>query len=294
MNSRRLWVVGLVLAVPVLIGIGMVVGAGESSGGVLTGRKVGLVRINDVIVSSEHTVELLREFARDDMIAGVVLRLNSPGGAVAPTQEIHREIARFKACGKPIVTSMESVAASGAFYIACATDRVFANPGTITGSIGVIIRLSRFGKLLDKVGIEMESVKSGRFKDIGAPERAMSPEERAVFQALIDDTYEQFLDDASVGLGMTPDSLRPLADGRIYSGRQALSLGLVDTLGGLEEAVQFLRDTLGLAGDAKVYERKPREPFWWFLLPEEIQRVAPRMLERAVFPEGIYYLYEGG
>jgi protease-4 len=255
---------------------------------------VGLVRIDDIIISSERSVEQLREYRDDSRVAGVVLRLDSPGGAVAPSQEIYREVLRFRSSGKPIVASMGSVAASGAYYVACAADCIFASPGTITGSIGVLLRLSRWYRLFGKIGIETETIKSGKYKDIGSPAREMTPEERRHLQGLIDDTYEQFVTDVAAGRAREADSVRALADGRVYTGRQALAVGLVDTLGGLQDAVQYVRDRTGLPAKAKVCERRARRPFWWDLASLDLLRRGAATVERTLYPAGIYYLYADG
>jgi len=289
------WLVLSLVLLPLAVGALLLLLDRVTDGAVFAGsRTVGLVRVEDVILSSERTISLLREYRDDSQIAGVVLRLESPGGAVAPSQEIYREVMRFRESGKPIVASMGSVAASGAYYIACAADRIFASPGTITGSIGVILRLSRWYRLFGKIGIEMETLKTGKYKDVGSPDREMTPEERRYLQGVIDDTYEQFVADVAAGRARQADSVRALADGRVYTGRQALAVGLVDTLGGLQDAVQYVRDRTGLPDKAKVHERRPRRPFWWDMIPADLLRRSAETVERTLYPAGIYYLYADG
>jgi protease-4 len=278
---------------PIAVGA-VLLGIDRAAGGALFGerRLVGLIRVDDVIYSSERCAKQLKQLADDPQVAGVVLRLNSPGGAVAPSQEIYQAVLRFRQSGKPLVASMDNVAASGAYYVASAADRVFANPGSITGSIGVIMRLSRIRKLFDKVGLEMETIKTGEFKDIGSPHRDMTARERQLLQDLIGDTYEQFIADVASGRGMEVDSVRALADGRVFTGRQALQVGLVDTLGGLEDALQYVRETAGLSADAEVYEKRSRVPSWLDLIPEDLLGGAKGLLGRELVPGGIYYLTE--
>ncbi|WP_287130088.1 signal peptide peptidase SppA [Candidatus Cyanaurora vandensis] len=182
----------------------------------------------------------LLEIVADDQIKGVLLRIDSPGGTVGTSQEVYNALGQVRA-QKPVVVSMGDVAASGGYYIACGADRIFANPGTLTGSIGVILSGYNAAKLLGTLGVEPQVVKSGPYKDILSINRALTPSERTLLQALIGDTYEQFLQAVAKGRNLPLNALRPLADGRIYTGRQAQRLGLVDELGGLTEAKAHLR-----------------------------------------------------
>jgi protease IV len=197
MTPRQKTILILLLCAPVMIGLALI--ALENSHSVrnpvfaeMQSKKIGLVRIVDIIYSSENYVWQLEELRKDKSIGGVLLRIESPGGAVAPSQEIYKEILRYRQDDKPLVVSMGNVAASGGYYIACPAMKIFANPGTLTGSIGVIFRFPQYYKLLDKVGIKMETIKAGRNKDIGSPHREMTKEERTLLQGLIDDTHEQF------------------------------------------------------------------------------------------------------
>ncbi len=179
--------------------------------------------------------------AEEDSIKGVLLRIDSPGGTVGASQEVYNAVLALRK-KKPVVVSMGDTAASGGYYIACAADRILANPGTLTGSIGVIISGFNASKLLNTVGLEPQVIKSGKYKDILSFNRALTPEERVLLQALIQDTYEQFVGAVATGRNMTTAQIRPLADGRIYTGRQAEKLGLVDQLGGLTEAKATLKE----------------------------------------------------
>jgi protease-4 len=289
-RKHRWLVVGLLLT-PVAIGaLMLLVDAAGGAGDLLPStRKVAIVRIDDVIISSESVVEQLRDYADDGDIAGVVLRINSPGGAVAPSQEIYRAVLRFREGSKPIVASMENLAASGGYYVASAASRIFANPGTITGSIGVVLPLSHFYRLFDKLGIDFETLKAGRYKDIGSPNRKMTSEERRLLQGVLDDTHRQFVEDVCAGRGMNCDSLRAIAEGQVFTGRQALALRLVDTLGGLDDAVSYVKQITGLPRKAETCEKRAN-PAWWDLLPAGLARTVGAF-RATLYPGGIYYLY---
>jgi len=197
---------------------------------------VGVLALEEEIVGSLWATTALDQFQDDDNIKAVVLRINSPGGAVAPCQEIHRAV---RALTKPVVVSMGSVAASGGLYVAAGGDLIMANPGTVTGSIGVILQSLEVAEALDKVGLKSQTIKSGPFKDIGSPFREMRPEEKGLLQALVEEVYGQFLEDLAAGRPrLTPEEVRRLADGRIFSGAEAARLGLVDELGGFEDAAR--------------------------------------------------------
>lgn len=210
---------------------------GSSSGGsaLLGGGAVGVVEISGVIIDSKKTLAKLDRLAENDRVKAIVIRLNSPGGAVAPSQEIYQAIKNSK---KPVVASMGSVAASGAYYIACGAQKIFANAGTLTGSIGVIMEFANLQKLYDWAKIQRYAIKTGKFKNIGAEYREMTPEEKGLLQDLVDDVLSQFRGVVSDGRGLSADQVRKVADGRIFSGAQAQALKLVDELGSIQDAIQ--------------------------------------------------------
>jgi protease-4 len=221
------------------------------------GPKVAVVEIEGIIVDGAAAVRELREHADNPSIKAVVLRVNSPGGVVAPTQEIFSAIQRTRKAGKPVVASLGAVAASGGYYVAVAADRIYANPGTLTGSIGVVMQLANLEGLLKKVGVDYVVVKAGAYKDVGNFARTMSPEERKMLQALLDDVYSQFVEAVSEGRGLEKKDVLAFAEGRIYSGQQALALKMVDELGGFEEAVEAAGKLANISGRPKlVYPRK--------------------------------------
>jgi protease-4 len=227
-------------------------------GGLPGGGKVAVVEIEGIIGvglergDADAIVRQLGEYRDNPSVAAVVLRVNSPGGVVAPTQEIFAAVERVRAAGKPVVASLGSVAASGGYYVAVAANRIYASPGTLTGSIGVVMQLANVEGLMKKVGIEYVVVKSGTFKDIGNFARAMKPEERQVLQALLDDVYGQFVKAVAERRGLDEKTVLGFADGRIYSGQQARGLKMVDELGGLEDAIESAAKLANIAGKPRV------------------------------------------
>jgi len=221
------------------------------------GPKVAVVEIEGIIVDGSAAVRELREHAENPAIKAIVLRINSPGGVVAPTQEIFTAIQRARKAGKPVVASLGAVAASGGYYVATAADRIYANPGTLTGSIGVVMQMANLEGLLKKVGVEYVVVKAGAYKDVGNFARTMSPEERKMLQTLLDDVYSQFVDAVAEGRGLERTEVLAFAEGRIYSGQQALALKMVDEMGGFEDAVEAAGKLANIPGRPKlVYPRK--------------------------------------
>ena len=221
------------------------------------GPRVAVVEIEGIIVDGATAVRELREHADNPAVKAVILRINSPGGVVAPTQEIFAAIQRVRKGGKPVIASLGAVAASGGYYVATAADRIYANPGTLTGSIGVVMQMANIEGLLKKVGVDYVVVKSGSYKDIGNFARTMTPEERKILQALLDDVYSQFVDAVAEGRGLDRKEVLAFADGRIYSGQQAQALKMVDDLGGLEDAVEAAGKLANISGRPKlIYPRK--------------------------------------
>ncbi len=200
------------------------------------GDKVAVLPITGLIIDSEATIEQLKKFSKDDSVKAIVLRLNTPGGGVGPSQEIFEEVRKVGG-KKVVVASMGALAASGGFLIACASDKIYANPGTITGSIGVIMNFVNVRDLIEKIGVKGIVIKSGDFKDIGSPLREMRPEERKLLQSVIDNVYSQFVNTVAERRNISRDDILAIADGRIFSGEQAKNLGLVDNLGNLEDAI---------------------------------------------------------
>jgi protease IV len=257
----------------------------------LQSKKIGLVEVADVIYSSDEYVRQLRALREDDGIAGVLLRVDSPGGAVAPSQEIYEEVMKFRDSKKPVVVSMGNLAASGGYYISSPAFKIFANPGSVTGSIGVIMSFPHYYKLLSKIGVDIEVLKAGEYKDVGNPNRTMKPKEKAYLQSMLDDIHSQFIEDVSFARGIDEDSLIPIADGRIFTGRQAIDVGLIDTLGSYEDAVSYIKDYLKVPQKSTLVEKKPPQSWLKRLLYEEVFDKIP-LLRRAVSPAGSYFLFD--
>jgi protease-4 len=196
----------------------------------------------------------LREARDDESIRAVVLRINSPGGSAPASQEVGEEIKRLRQSGKPVVTSMGDVAASGGYWLAAVTDKIYANPATLTGSIGVYIPYTNWEELFKKIGVHSEKIKSGPYKDILSPDRSLTAEERAIIQTMVDDLYEQFITVVAEGRHLDKETVRKLADGRIYTGNQAKTVGLVDELGNLYDALDAARQLAGIHGKASIKE----------------------------------------
>jgi len=224
------------------------------------GGRVGVVEIKGPIVESDEAVEQLHDFLEDDAIQAVVVRVDSPGGSVAPSQEIHAEVRRL-AEKKHVVVSMGGVAASGGYYLAAPADKIFANPGTLTGSIGVISQIPNVAEISDKLGFRMNVVKSGPAKDSGNPFRAFTEEDRAIFQAMVDKVYEQFVQAVAEGRELPEERVRAIADGRVLTGQEALELGLIDEIGNFHDAVRAAADLAGIEGRPHLVYPPKKRPF---------------------------------
>lgn len=233
-----------------------------------SGSRIGVVLIRGVILDSKGPVEQIKKFRKDERVKALIVRIDSPGGSTAASQEIHREILRTLP-KKKIVVSMGNIAASGGYYIAAAADKIVANPGTLTGSIGVIMQFSNLKELLHKIGVGMEVVKSGSFKDIGSPLRDMKPEERQLLEGVIKNVHRQFIEAVAQGRRLPKERVAQIADGRIFSGEQAKTLGLVDELGSFEDAVELVKKMVGLSGEVKLVQaEKKKFSIWEFLFSE--------------------------
>ena len=231
---------------------------GEQGWGSGLGPKIGVVELTGTITDSKDLVGQLHELRKDDSIKAIVLRIDSPGGAVAPSQEIYRAVLRTKKT-KKVVCSMGTVAASGGFYVASACDKIYASKGTITGSIGVISEFPQVSQLMALAKVDVDTIKSGAMKDSGSPLREMTEPERKFFQGFVNGVYEQFLDDVSAARKIPKETLRPLADGRILTGQEALEHHLIDELGNLEDAIEGAGKLAGASGEpVPVFQKKPR------------------------------------
>jgi len=255
------------------------------------GDKIGVIEVYGVIADSRKIIEQLHDFRDNDNIKALVLRIDSPGGGVGPSQEVHDEVKAVDAV-KPVVVSMGSVAASGGYYIAAAAREIVANPGTITGSIGVIMEFANFQELLEKIGLSSVVVKSGEFKDIGSPTREMTATEREILQNLIDDVHSQFVASVAEGRQMDEASVSSIADGRIFSGRRAMEMGLVDKMGNLEVAIQRAAKLAGIDGEPNVVYPPNEKPGLIDLFIEEtLNRLQFALQKQRTV--GLQYLWPG-
>jgi len=245
--------------------------------------EIALVRIQGMLMDSQNIVRQLSNYRHNPNVRGIVLRIDSPGGAVAPAQEIYNEIMKLKADHKTVYASMGTVAASGGYYIACAANYVLANPGTLTGSIAAVMAFSNIEELTDKIGIKPIIIKSGKYKDVGSPLRGMKPEERKLLQSVVDDVHQQFVQAVAKGRGLPVSEVNEIADGRIMTGQQALTLKLVDEMGGLEKTIELLAKKIGVEGRPKVIEEKEKTPFFDWLLQSSL----PSRLAATLMPASL-------
>lgn len=263
---------GMVYAVARFGGAGTVGGPGPYEEVLLQGEgldKIAVIDVEGQIVENgdpttqavaQELVAQLRQAGEDPFVRAVILRVNSPGGSVVASDEIYNQVLDLKRAGKPVVASFGEVAASGGYYVSAGASRIVSDPSSFTGSIGVILVLLNLEEAAGNLGIEPVVVKSGRLKDIGSPFRDLTEEERGIFQAMIDESYERFVDVVAEGRHLPESEVRELATGQPYTGQQALDAGLVDTLGGFDRAVQVAERLADIEG-ASVVEYQPRITF---------------------------------
>ena len=272
-------VLGILAGVGLVLGIAMIIvlKVFTPSSNLSFSSKIGVIPIEGAILDSQAITEQLGRFRKDKGIKAIILRINSPGGAVGPTQEIYREVLRTMET-KKVVASLGGVAASGGYYIAAAAKQIVANPGTITGSIGVIMEFVRFEELLNKIGIKLEVLKSGEFKDIGSPHRELTARDKELISALIADIQKQFVEAVASGRNLSIEKTREIADGRIFSGAQAKELGLVDVLGNFQDAVELAKNMATIRGDVTlVYPKKSKLDLWDLFLGSAADSIAKRI-----------------
>jgi protease-4 len=249
------------------------------------GDRIALIRIEGLITDSKEATEDIKEYVKNPSIKAIVLRIDSPGGAVGPAQEIYEEV-RKAAVKKKVIVSMGSVAASGGYYIASPATKIIANPGTLTGSIGVIMEIPNISGLMDKLGIKTEVVKSGRHKDIASIFRGIGKEEREILQGVLDNVHSQFIKAVAEGRNMLPSDVEKIADGRVFTGEQALKEGLIDELGDLEDAVQAAAKLSGIKGEPAIVSKKER-----FSLIDLIREGVPKELTNITPSVKLKFLY---
>jgi len=250
------------------------------------GEKVGVVEVKGVIADAKETVLQLKRFRQNDDVKAIVLRIDSPGGGVGPSQEIYAEVKRTTRTKKVV---MGAIAASGGYYVAAAADHVVANPGTITGSIGVLMEFTNLEELFKKIGLSAVVLKSGKYKDTGSPLRKMTPEERDLLQKFIDNVHQQFVTAVAEGRKMSEESVRAIADGRILSGEQAQKLGLLDSLGNMEDAIAIAAELGGIKGEPSVvYAEEKKFSMLELILGSKLAGALDRITGAALYSGYLY------
>lgn len=295
MRNRWLWLGVGIAAITValffvaVLTIASLVGDEKSLVG---GTGVGLVEVKGMIIDSQATVKQLHDFAKADNVKAVVVRIDSPGGIVGPSQEISAEVKKL-AARKNVVVSMGSVAASGGYYVAAPASVIYANPGTITGSIGVLMKFSNLEGLMGKIGMKALTLKTGKFKDVGSPARTMTDEEKEMLQGVIDSTHGQFVRAVAEGRKLSPEAVRQIADGRIFTGEQALSLKLIDKIGTLQDAIEEAGRLGGIKGEPQVIRPpKKKNPLLDLLVEQSSAKIGDLVRQEKGF--SLNYEMEGG
>ena len=255
------------------------------------GEKVGIIEIKGIIADSKNVIHNIKRFREDNSVKAIVIRIDSPGGAVGPSQEIFREI-RKTSKSKKVVASMGAIAASGGYYVAAGTDGIVANPGTITGSIGVIMGFTNYQQLLSKIGLVPVVIKSGKYKDIGSPVRKMKPAENKILKDFARKIHRQFIQDIVEGRTMDRAKVESLADGRIFTGEESKELGLVDRIGNFEDAVEWAGRLGGIKGKiSTVYAQEKKFPFLKYITNSSAKALLNRITDPSLSAN---YLYTPG
>jgi len=254
--------------------------------------RIGVVPVKGVIIDPKPVNDVLEKFGKDDSIKAVVLRIDTPGGGVGPSQEIYEKVQWLRK-KKTVVASMGSMATSGGYYVACGAEKIIANPGSLTGSIGVIMHFTNVEDLFKKVGLRSSVIKSGKYKDAGSTFRDMTNEERDLLKALIDDVHEQFVEVVSANRALDKETVKGFADGRIFTGRQAMGLKLVDELGDLDHAAGVAATMAKLEGKPElVYPKEERRSVWRYMMEEMVSVLKREMVETVVETgPGLSYIY---
>lgn len=300
MAQKRHLVIGAIIVVLFLLALGffaMMFISLASGGGELEfaglGGNVGIVEAFGVLDEpmGRRVIENLESWIDAGNIKAIVLHVNSPGGGAAISQEVYDAVNRARDT-KPVVVSMASVAASGGYYISCPADMIVANPGTLTGSIGVIMQIYTAEGLMEKIGLDLQTVKSGDLKDAGNMSRNLTDEERLMLQSVVMDTHEQFVAAVTEGRGLEEDDVRRLADGSIYTGHQAYNYGLVDTLGGLNEAIELAAELADIRGEPKVVRPYKRKEVSLFDLMGSLFSGVTQAVNRSQSGPQLMYLYQ--
>ena len=272
MSTTTKWILGVVVALVVFFGLFMLLVltwlfSDENEATVSTsGEKIAVVELRETIMTSEDVVRQFKKYRDNRSIRAIVFRVDSPGGGVVASQEIYEEVKKTCDAGKPVVVSMGAMAASGGYYVSCPATCIVANPGTLTGSIGVIMQFVQVTDLMKKIGIDETTIKTGALKDAGSPFRKVTPRDKKYFDDLVMDVYDQFVDAVAEAREMDRAFVVRNADGRVFTGRQAYDLGFVDTLGTMEDAVSIAASLAGIKGKPAVVKEVRRAPLFERLL----------------------------
>lgn len=294
MSRKTIIVLVVVAAVLLTVMLGLflafaIVGSASDVSGLKTwGKGLGHIEIEGTIVDATETVRQLKALEHNSQVKGILIRVNSPGGVVTPSHEIYEEIRRIRDDGMPIIVSMGTLAASGGYYVSAPATKIVANPQTLTGSIGVIMEFPMLKGVMDKIGVKVEVVKSRVHKDIGSPFRDMTDQDRELLQDVVTDAYDQFVTIVSTERKIPEDSVRAFADGRIMTGRQALALGLVDTLGTFEDAKRIAASVCGIEGEPRLIRPSRRLKSWML---EMLEGTAEGLFGGFGFPRLRYIYY---
>ncbi len=291
MSKTTKWIIGIAAALVFFFGLFLlmifswILSSDDEDVVSSGGQRIAMIELRETITTSDDIVRQLKKFREQHAVKAIVLRVDSPGGGVAASQEIYEEVRKTREAGTPVVVSMGSVAASGGYYVSCGASRIVANPGTLTGSIGVIMQFIGVSDLLRKLGIDESTIKTGKYKDAGSPFRKVTPEDRVYFNTLVDDVYDQFVDVVAKERHLQKSFVRKYADGRVFTGRQAYALGFVDTLGTMEDAITIAAHLGGITGKPAVVREVRRKAFLDRLLGDaasEISRLRQEVLSQPI------------
>jgi len=294
MSRKTVVVLVVVAAVLVAVGAGLflaliIASSGPDVSGLRTWNKgLGYLEVKGAIVDATETVRQLKALENNPLVKGILIRVDSPGGVVGPSHEIYEEVRRVRDDGTPVIVSMGSLATSGGYYVSAPATRIVANPQTLTGSIGVIMEFPVVKGVMDKIGVKVEVVKSRLHKDIGSPFRDMTDQDHELLQGVVTDAYDQFVAIVSTERKIPEDSVRAFADGRIMTGRQALALGLVDTLGTFEDAKRIAASLCDIDGEPRLIRIRRRLRSW---LRDLLERTTEGLFGGFGFPRLRYVYY---
>jgi len=264
-----------------------------SGGGLFSSDAIAVIDIKGVILSPDKIETQLRTYGDDDSVKAIILHINSPGGAAAPSQELYHEVLRIRQeKHKKIVASIESVGASGAYYIASACDKVYANQAAVVGSIGVVMEWTNYGELMRWAKLKSVTISAGELKTAGDPSRDLTPKEQAYFQSLVDNMYTQFVHDVATARHTTDDKIKPLATGQVWTGQQAIPLGLIDKEGGFRIALMETAKAAGISGEPRVLRATEQTPSLLSLLTSSSDDLFPNPSKLLEHAPGFYFLWK--